>query len=581
LRRNRPLLGAILVVALVATWIDRPCLAQVAATASSGISYTVEDVWSDGTYNAFTDLTRFDGNWYLVFRTASQHGIPPVGQAGGDIRVLESTNGQTWTTAAVLSGSGDLRDPKISVTPSNQLMINSGDFPQSGTQPVQSVAWFSSNGTNWGNETPVGDDDYWLWRVVWYNGVGYGISYGATTGPLAQITTRLSTTTNGVNYTTTVPQLNSTGQFANESGLTFLPNGTAVVVTRRDGEATDSVGIATGNYTNWTFTSSNIKVESPDLLTLPDGRIVCAGRFYASTTPDIMYTGLGWVDPTTGTITPFLTLPNSYAADTGYPGVYWYNNQLWVSYYSIFTGSTKIYVGQVTIPAASWSSALSGSWSTAGNWGGAAPGAVGAIVAINAPTTTPLTVTLDRPQTVGTLELGNSGNTSVGYTLSGSGTSTLTLDNSGSGTTISIAGGSHIIDAPAILADNLLVSGSGTLEFSASSSITETNGKRSLTINGAGVTLILSGSDTYSGGTVVTAGTLVLESDSALADGTSLTVGAGGGQLFDPAVAADSLAIPGEQTIPPVPEPGTLALLMASLLMACGAWCRMCRVDQR
>ena len=84
-------------------------------------------------------------------------------------------------------------------------------------------------------------------------------------------------------------------------------------------------------------------------------------------------------------------------------------------------------MGQVSIPPASWVSAVSGSWSTASNWGGAAPSAPGAVVAINTPTSSPLTVTLDSPQTVGTLELGNTASGSVGYTLSGSGTNSLTL----------------------------------------------------------------------------------------------------------------------------------------------------------
>ena len=75
-----------------------------------------------------------------------------------------------------------------------------------------------------------------------------------------------------------MPAVNPTGQQADEAGLTFLPNGTAVMVIRRDWAGTLSVGVSTGNYTNWTITSANIQVESPDLLTLPDGRIVCAGR---------------------------------------------------------------------------------------------------------------------------------------------------------------------------------------------------------------------------------------------------------------------------------------------------------------
>ena len=63
-----------------------------------------------------------------------------------------------------------------------------------------------------------------------------------------------------------------------------------------------------------------------------------------------------------------------------------------------------------------------------------------------------------------------------------------------------------------ILADNLVVTGSGTLDFSPSSSITETGGRHSLTMNGAGGTLVLSGSDDYTGGTTAASGTLIVTS---------------------------------------------------------------------
>jgi autotransporter-associated beta strand protein len=526
--------GALVLLALLWAWGLQNCQAQPAPSASAGVTFTTQDVWSDGTINSFTDITRFDGNWYVVFRTDSEHGTPAPGIAPGDIRVLESANGQTWTTAALISGSGDLRDPKISVTPNNQLMIIAGDTSQYGLNPVQSAAWFSSNGSNWGSENPIGQYDYWNWRTVWYNGTGYGISYGATTGPLADITTRLSTTTNGLTYTPSVLTLSSTDQLADETGMTFLPNGTAIILTRRDYEPSATIGVATGDYTNWTFTNTNLRVDSPDLMTLPDGRILCAARFFTGNTSGDEYTGLSWVDPKTGTVTPFFAFPYapSTSSDTGYPGLYWYKNQLWVSYYSNVSGPTDIYVAQVSIPKASWS-ATSGSWGTASNWGGAAPGAIGAAVAIAAPTNTRQTVTLDSPETVGSLQLGNTANTGLGYMLRGSGTNSLTFNNSGNGATIADTNGTHYISAPVVLADNLVVTGSGTLVFGNSSTITENNGSHSLTMNGLGGTLILSGSGAYTGGTIVSGGDLIVNSVSALAEGSSLTVGIGAIPLFD------------------------------------------------
>ena len=104
-------------------------------------------------------------------------------------------------------------------------------------------------------------------------------------------------------------------------------------------------------------------------------------------------------------------------------------------------------------------------------------------------TTAALTITLGSPQTIGTLVLGNSSSPTVGYTLCGG---PLTLSNSGNGTTIAVAGGRHVIESPLILADNLVVSGSGTLVLGSSGGITE-SGSHSLTVSAADGTLILSG----------------------------------------------------------------------------------------
>ena len=60
---------------------------------------------------------------------------------------------------------------------------------------------------------------------------------------------------------------------------------------------------------------------------------------------------------------------------------------------------------------------------------------------------------------------------------------------------------------------------------------------QSLSVNGQG-TVDLSGANSYTGGTTVSAGTLAVTNPSAIAANTSLTVGAGGVFVFDPSAAA-------------------------------------------
>lgn len=269
---------------------------------------------------------------------------------------------------------------------------------------------------------------------------------------------------------------------------------------------------------------------------------------------------------------------SGYATTSSLPGQSFYSSDgsNWTDLYSVDgTHSENFAIDGLTIASTPivWALAASGNWSAAGSWkNGTVPNGLAIGAVINASTTAALTITLDQPVTIGTLLLGNSGGATVGYTLSGTGTNTLTLSNSGNGAVITVTDGTHVIDAPVVLADNLTLTGGGTLAFGSSSSITDNGGGFALTMNGPG-TLILSGSDNYSGGTTVDAGTLILTSNTALPPGSNLTIGAGGTLIFDPSqvVAAPMSA----SRINPVPEPSTLALLAAGAIGLLGyAWRR-------
>ncbi len=88
--------------------------------------------------------------------------------------------------------------------------------------------------------------------------------------------------------------------------------------------------------------------------------------------------------------------------------------------------------------------------------------------------------------------------------------------------------------------------------------------------------MILSGTNTYTGGTFVNAGTLVATNPSAIENGTSLTVGAGASLFFAP---VEATAAPAESAVAPVPEPSTVAIFAAAL--GCGAVCWKARRKRR
>ena len=63
---------------------------------------SVRKIWDQGKHNAFTDLVRFKDKWYCTFREGDAH-------VGGDgkIRILVSSDGESWESAALIEDSED------------------------------------------------------------------------------------------------------------------------------------------------------------------------------------------------------------------------------------------------------------------------------------------------------------------------------------------------------------------------------------------------------------------------------------------------------------------------------------------
>ena len=247
-----------------------------------------------------------------------------------------------------------------------------------------------------------------------------------------------------------------------------------------------------------------------------------------------------------------------------------------------YAGLIVPYTGaQVFSGSGRWAlSGTSGTWNDNSHWtavGGGVGAAPGTFAGFTGDTaildTSGGTVSLDgiAPQLAGLTFGGTSG-----YTiLQGSGTSQLTLGSSGSSALVAVAGGNHTISAPILLGGNLAVNTTGGASLELSGDIQEA-ATSSLTLSGNGQ-LILSGSNSYTGGTTVNGGTLLIVDSDALPAGQSLSIGSGGTLIFDaglapspgPSLLADRTVTPGASpaAVAAVPEPGSFVLLAVAALV--------------
>ena len=308
------------------------------------LSWYLEDtsfqacIWDQSSHCAFTGLTEYKGKYYCCFREATAH-IPFSMENYGKIRILESSDGEKWSSVGLIGDKDyDLRDPKLTVTPDNRLMLVYGCANlEEGVLILRktSIRLFEGPLTTdrlsftKSQEVSIQGDkilsSYWLWRVVWHEGVAYGIAYSANKNPL------LVKSIDGINYKL-ITTLNIQG---NEADIEFLEDGRMMIVSRAV-SGNGYIGTAPFPYTEWSWGDSRYLIHCPDIITLDD-RLFVAGRGRDGT---MLYHIRNSV------LEPIYTFPGG--GDNAYPGVIRVGDELWMSYYA-GVGRISIYFAKIPI----------------------------------------------------------------------------------------------------------------------------------------------------------------------------------------------------------------------------------------
>ena len=311
--------------------------------------YSVNRIWDTAPHNAFTDLIKHKGRYFCTFREATAHVPAKDGTGDGKIRILVSTDGNIWESAALIAKEGlDLRDPKLSITPDGRLMVLIGASVYKNGQLMSQAPYVSftdKKAKTFSDPQPVmldpgiKSDRNWLWRVTWSKKTGYGVVYQFY--PDMDWKVYLLKTSDGINYTL-ITQLDVPGK-PNESTVEVLKDGRMRIIVRREETQGGNgyLGYSKKDYTKWEWRDLGIRLGGPDIITLPNGKTVIGSRSFRENKP---HTALFGLDEN-GKAIELLELPSGN--DTSYPGLLINNNELWVSYYSGHEGKTSIYLAKV------------------------------------------------------------------------------------------------------------------------------------------------------------------------------------------------------------------------------------------
>jgi len=138
--------------------------------------------------------------------------------------------------------------------------------------------------------------------------------------------------------------------YPTEVTLRFDEDGTCYALMRRDRRGNEAssamLGVSRPDFRKWRWHDLGAEFNGfggPNFIKIPGGHWIGAGRMHQGGA----HTALTYIDVAAGTMTKLAKLPSG--GDTSYPGLVWYNDMLYVSYYSSHEGKTSIYLAKVKV----------------------------------------------------------------------------------------------------------------------------------------------------------------------------------------------------------------------------------------
>ncbi len=273
LRRARPwALSAALLLA-----------ASAAAAPASGVRVeNIRRAFHNGEHNAFTDLVRWQGQFWLAFRSSPDgHGVYDTGA----VVILNSPDAKTWRQVHRFTVPlRDARDPHFLVFKDRLFVYTGAAFV--GKEKVRGTEWnahfgyasWTTDGTTWAPAQPLeGTYGHYVWRAAAFGGRAYLIGrrfqgHIAASGRTTMQNALLESD-DGLRWRFRSLIQETDG---NETALLFEPDGTLLALSRT---SADHAVLARSRppYETWTRTQLDGYLGGPMLARWGD-RYLVGGR---------------------------------------------------------------------------------------------------------------------------------------------------------------------------------------------------------------------------------------------------------------------------------------------------------------
>lgn len=243
---------------------------------------SVTRLFDDGYHNAFTDILRWNDHYYVSYRTAQHHSMPP----NGDVVIYRSADLVDWELCGRFDTGGDDRDPKL-IDAGDRLGVVFGTWiPRwgDGTRSIRNVETdlishvaVSRDGKTWGAPRQIYGLNYWMWRILSDQDGFYCAGYHF---PVRAERDRRSV---DLMFSDDLFEWKRIGQIriggSPGEPVLFRTNDKTLRCVIRTEQPDDHswIGEAREPYENWNWTDLGVMIHAPVVLHVGD-RWICAGR---------------------------------------------------------------------------------------------------------------------------------------------------------------------------------------------------------------------------------------------------------------------------------------------------------------